>query len=425
MYVLIRYVFFFVGISLVACTPKTLTFQSQDDNFGNMKSTEFLDLIDSQTPAPNFDQTPYRLPENETFVFQGHIVEGEQIRVVIEKEGIAYTGYYTAPSREDTVFLAGGPQDPTKWNSKIELYELESDTSAQSNSFITDALDKYRSVYFELGGTYGKAGRKSEEGTQFVLYRENFSLSTYQLLEPIEGYSPKAILKALKASKDANDLREKLFNYNLILSRSDLIILEVNREQFTTFQPNEEFEVNVTYKNLFGDSDKEAVIITSYADQLFFYSFFYRESGIWKQVPSLVRISKESFRNEPCLELPEYPKNTFWLPKWEMFRGYEILTGHTIGGYCGTGIDRGSEVFYYIWQVDKGTARLLFSAREFSYQYSSPSPAPIGNVVKREFLLGKRLLITDLIQSPVQDEKGEFKRLETTKIFKTELALSR
>ncbi|MEM6297642.1 MAG: hypothetical protein AAF740_03030, partial [Bacteroidota bacterium] len=178
-------------------------------------------------------------------------------------------------------------------------------------------------------------------------------------------------------------------------------------------------------KNLFGDKQEEAIMITSYADQLFFYSFFYKEDGDWMQVPSLVRVSKESFRNEPCLEIPAYATDKFWLPEWESLGGYDVLTGRTVGGYCGTGADRGSEVFYYIWQVDKEAARLAFSAREYSYQYSSPSPAPVGNVIKRQFSLGKDLNITDMIQKPVLDEKGEFLRLETTKTFKTELELSR
>lgn len=430
MRILLTLSFFACLLSSCSTNRQTLRFEGVQDEFEALSGTEMLDQLDIQTPPPNFDQTPYRTPEKAEFQYSGHITSAAQLRVKLFKDGKKYTGFYTTDQApEDTIRLSGMPIDSTKWNSKIELI-TDQDTAM---SFITAPLDEYQSVYFEMVGTYGKAGREPEEGEVFYLYRQDFSLPVYRLSKvPETVLSPSRILsKVKKIGQDSYSLRQVLIDYNLILSRSDLLTLELDRESYTTIQPDSSFSLRILYKNLFGTPEDEAIIEVSYMDMLYFYSFFYKDGSDWKQVPSIIRLGRESAAQVPCLQLDGYPEDQFWMPEWKTLRrpGEYSLTGRTQSGYCGDGIDRGAEVYFYAWTITPKEARMVFSTREFSYWYASPSPAPVGRVIKRQLSFGeefpKKLYIQDDIQEPEYNEKGSFVRLKTVKSFTTELPIFR
>ncbi|MGF1533990.1 MAG: hypothetical protein ACFCUI_09815 [Bernardetiaceae bacterium] len=423
-----KFVFYLLLIALMACTPsrKTLTFAPAPDAFANLTGNEFLNALEEQLPPPNFIQQPYRTPAQAEFTYVGHITAQEEIRMHIQKNGYRYQGYYTSNLHPDTIRLAGMPRDTTLWNAKVEIITDQE----QPMSFITDALDEYQSFYFELTGTHGKVGRPEAEGNVFHLYRQNFTLPTYRLQKPTTGITPAKILKDLKTATDAATLQKKLSDYNLVLNRSDLQSIEIDDDVYTTFQPNEDFQATLEYRNLFGDPTKEAVIRVSYRNILFFYSFFYKTDKTWQQVPGIVYLDREGFAQTPCMKLEGYPEDAFWLPRWEKLQNkdQEVLTGKAISGYCGTGIDRGSEVYFHIWQITEAGVEQLFSVREFDYWYASPSPAPVGRVIQRKLAFTetypRALCITDEIQTPQTDANGDFIRLETSKTFVTEVDLA-
>ena len=404
-------------------------FDNPSAGFTELNATEFLDQVDAQTPPPNFVQKPYRTPDTATFRYRGHITASEQLRVELSKQGKQYEGFYVSEEKpSDTVRLSGAPLDPDRWNAKIELVTDQE----EAMSFITDQLDEYSSVYFEMSGTYGKAGRKADEGEVFYLYRENFSMPVYRLKDvPETVTAPTKILRDIaKNAEDSYTLRQLLTKHNLILSRSDLQVIEVAPESYSTIQPDEHFQLKRYQKNLFGTPEEETIIEVSYRDVLFFYTFFYQQDGAWKQVPSVIRLGREGANQVPCLNIEEYPEETFWLPKWRTLRRPDefCLTGRTVGGYCGDGIDRGAEVYFHTWAVTPAEARLVFSVREFSYWYASPSPEPVQRVIKRDISFQTRnypraLVIKDEVQRNRYGKDGGFEGLKTVKSFETVLPL--
>ena len=309
------------------------------------------------------------------WVFEGVINKNIPITMILERNGEEVFGNYYYNKYKKIIGLKG---------------TLRNDGSFELLEAINDDIAAYNGYTFEEWKQAGVFSGRYVGNTRLVgTWRSRVKIGDGEFKNGTESY-PFSLQRRNKIQYKPEDLKEKLLSFKSnvelqfflfehlnFLDWDNLYYGEGDNESGDDFSElsNKAMDVQIHYKNLFGDETEEAVVQISFDDWVYYLTVYAQENQRWKKLPDYIHFAKSDPAEEPCAW--DKPGSGYFYFSFEeaLAPNEFILVGRTYGGYC-EGIMRGNEIIFYIWQITPSGINEIYQDTENSYWYESPSPYP-------------------------------------------------
>lgn len=305
------------------------------------------------------------------WVFEGMMNKDIPITMILERDGEEIFGNYYYNKYKKIIGLQGS----VRQDGSFELLESVSEEMSGEAGYVFEDWKQsgiFMGRYVGNSRLVGTWRNRIRVGEEFENGKESYPFSL-QRRSKIQ-YSPQDLKTKLMSFKSNVELQFFLFEH---LNFLDWENLYYGDDVWTSASElnKEAMEIDIQYKNLFGDETEEAVVFIHFDNWVYYLTTYALESNRWRKLPGYIHFAKSATAEEPCA-WDKPGEGYFYFGFEEALAPDEfVLVGRTYGGYC-DGVTRGNEINFYVWQITQSGIKELYQDTENSYWYESPNPYP-------------------------------------------------